>query len=172
MIDTDAFEAQRPRLTRLAYRMLGSVAEAEDAVQDALLAAWKNLSGYRGDASLKTWLFRITINVCRRRRERQRARGQLAGALQALFHLGAGPVQPEEVVIRGETCTAVRRAITALDEKHRLPVVLFYDHDLSIAEIAHTLGLPQGTVLSRLHTARAKLRRTLEAQNHPPGEAH
>jgi RNA polymerase sigma-70 factor (ECF subfamily) len=55
----------------------------------------------------------------------------------------------------------VRRAVAALSEKHRLPVVLFYDHELSVAEIAQTLDLPVGTVLSRLHHAREKLRAAL-----------
>ena len=160
----------QPELLRLASTILRDHEEAEEAVQDALLAALKNLETYRGEASYKTWLFSITINVCRRRRQKQIARRQLSQALQAIFRLGAGPAHPEETIIRGETCTAVRRAMNQLDEKHRMPIVLFYDHDLSIAEIAETLGLPQGTVLSRLHTAREKLRHVLQNQIHPSGE--
>jgi RNA polymerase sigma-70 factor (ECF subfamily) len=162
--------ALQPELLRLARAILHDDAEAEDAVQDALMAAIKSLPSFRGEAALKTWLFRITINGCRRRRQRQLTRRRLTEVLQSLYHLGTAPTHPEAAVIQGETCTAVRRAIAALDEKHRLPVILFYDHDLSIAEIAHTLALPQGTVLSRLHTAREKLRRALQPAIDPRGE--
>lgn len=155
-------QAYQADLLRLANAILNDPAEAEEAVQDAFLAALNSLESYRGDAAIKTWLFSITINGCRRRLRKRQARQQLSRALQTFFGMGAGPANPEETLIRGETRTAVRRAVDALGEKHRLPVLLFYDHELSVAEIAQTLDLPQGTVLSRLHAAREKLRAALQ----------
>jgi RNA polymerase sigma-70 factor (ECF subfamily) len=158
-----AFQAD---LLRLATTILNDPAEAEEAVQDALMIALHSLSEYRGEAAFKTWLFSITINECRRRLRKHNARERLQRALQSIFRTGEGPTHPEDILIRGETQTAVRRAVAALSEKHRLPVVLFYDHELSVAEIAQTLDLPVGTVLSRLHHAREKLRIALQAALH------
>lgn len=155
----------RPDLIRLAGAILIDPAEAEEAAQDALVAALNALDDYHGRAAFKTWLFSIAINVCRRRLRKQRGRERLNRALQALYRLAGGPpADPEEALIRDETRTAVRRAVEALGEKHRLPVILFYDHELSIAEIAETLDLPPGTVLSRLHHARQKLRAVLQTE--------
>ena len=101
---------------------------------------------------------------CRRRLRKRNARERLQRALQSIFRLsGEGPTHPEDILIRGETRTAVRRAVENLGEKHRLPILLFYDHELSVAEIAQTLDLPVGTVLSRLHHAREKLRAGLQS---------
>lgn len=153
----------QPELLRLANAILNDPSEADEAVQDALLAALKAIDSYRGQAAFKTWLFSITINTCRRRYRKRMARERLDRALQSIFRIsGAGPAHPEETLIRGETRTAVRRAVEALGEKHRLPVVLFYDHELPVAEIARALDLPVGTVLSRLHAGREKLRHALQ----------
>jgi RNA polymerase sigma-70 factor (ECF subfamily) len=151
-------------LLRLAGAILDDPAEAEEAVQDALLIALRSLSEFRGDSAFKTWLFTIAINECRRRLRKRQARERLQRALQSIFRLsGEGPTHPEDLLIQGETQTAVRRAVAALSEKHRLPIVLFYDNEMPVAEIAQTLDLPVGTVLSRLHSAREKLRFALQS---------
>lgn len=161
----------QPELLHLAGAILRDPDEAEEAVQDALMAALAALDDYTGRAAFKTWLFSITINACRRRLRRRRARERLSRVLQMIFWVAGGPpAHPEELLIRDETRTAVRHAVEALEEKHRLPVVLFYDHELSIAEIAETLDLPQGTVLSRLHNARLKLRQALKDGPPPAAE--
>lgn len=153
----------QPELLRLANAILNDPTEAEEAVQDTLLAALKAIDSYRRQAAFKTWLFSIAINTCRRRYRKRIARERLDRALQSIFRIsGVGPAHPEDILIRGETRMTVRRAVKALDEKHRLPVVLFYDHELPVNEIAQALDLPVGTVLSRLHTAREKLRRVLQ----------
>ncbi len=158
----------QPDLLRLANGLLKDSLEAEEAVQDTFLAALNSLSSYRAEAAFKTWLFGIAIHTCHQRVRKLQGRRRLAQALQTIFRTsGAGPAHPEETLIRSETRTAVRRAIQALDEKYRLPVLLFYDHEFSVAEIAQTLDLPQGTVLSRLHTGREKLRSTLQDDLYP-----
>ncbi len=144
---------------RLALSILGEPAEAEEAMQDAFVSALSSLHGYRGEASFKTWLFRITINVCRKRLVKRKARERLYGTLQSIFRIkGVGPTQAEDIVIRREARTILWEAVDALSEKHRLPVLLHYGQDLSVTEIAEVLGVPVGTVLSRLHTARDRLR--------------
>lgn len=161
----------QPDLLRLAGAILRDQTDTEEAVQDALMAALAALDDYSGRAAFKTWLFSITINECWRRLRKRRARKRLRRALQELFWVTGGPpAHPEVLLIRDETRTAVRRAVDALGEKHRLPVLLFYDHELSVAEIAETLDLPPGTVLSRLHTTRIKLRLALHDELPHPAE--
>jgi RNA polymerase sigma-70 factor, ECF subfamily len=155
-------QTYQPEVLRLSLSILGEQADAEEAMQDALIAALGSLDTYRGEASFKTWLIRITINVCRKRLLRRRARERLNGALQSIFRIsGVGPTRAEEIIIRREARTTLWKAVDALNEKHRLPVLLHYGQELSVSEIAEVLGVPPGTVLSRLHTAREQLRAAL-----------
>jgi RNA polymerase sigma-70 factor (ECF subfamily) len=154
-------ETYQSDVLRLARSILDDPNDAEEAMQEAFVTAFNALDSYRGEASFKTWLFSITINVCRRRLRKRKAQERLMRAVQMLFWVGAGPAHPEEVVIRREARTKLRDAIDALDEKHRLPILLYYNQDLPVAEIAQVLNLPVGTVLSRLYTARERLRMAL-----------
>jgi RNA polymerase sigma-70 factor, ECF subfamily len=150
-------------LYRLALSILDDPSEAEEATQDAFLAALKALASYRGEATLGTWLYRITINICQTRLRRRMAWERLKDSLQAVFRLvGVGPGEshapPEAAVIQNEADAAIWRAVQALGEKHRLVVILYYYHDLPVTEIAQTLGIQEGTVYSRLYTAHERLR--------------
>ena len=147
---------------RLALSILEDAAEAEDAAQEVFLAAARKLDSYRGDAAPKTWLFAIGINVCRmqlRRRARQR---RISRAWAALRGYAAWPAPlPEEITAQSEESGWLVQAVRDLDEKHRLPVLLRYGHDMTAAEIAGILGIPEGTVYSRLHYAHRRLRERL-----------
>lgn len=158
--------AYLPEVYRLALSILNDPAEADEAAQDAFIAAFNAHESYRGESSEKTWLFSIAINTCRRRLRKRKAREGLVQTLQSILRVSsAGPAHPEDTLIRREARSALWQAVDALGEKHRLPIVLYYDHDLSVAEIAQALNLPPGTVLSRLYTARERLRAAL--QNEP-----
>ena len=151
--------AHQQSVYRLALSILDDPAEAEEAAQDALVAALNALDMYRGDSAFTTWLYAITLNTCRTRLRKHRSRDRLLDTLKALFHLnGDGVSHPEESAIRTEADEAVARAVNSLDEKHRLTVVLRYFNELSIAEIAQLLDISEGTVHSRLFTARERLR--------------
>ena len=155
-------QAYQPDVLRLALSILGEPAEAEEATQDAIVSALSSLNSFRGEASFKTWLFRIAINVCQKRLIKRKARERLYGALQSIFRIaGVGPTHAEEIIIRREARTTLWKAVDALSERHRLPMLLHYGLELSVAEIAEVLGVPPGTVLSRLHTAREQLRAAL-----------
>jgi len=148
----------------LAQSILGDPGEAEEAAQEAFITALRSLANFRGEASFKTWIFSITINGCRKRILKRHAQERLVRAIQSVFRItGAGPTHPEEIVIRREARTELWQAIAALGEKHRIPIMLHYDLGLSVDEIAQTLGLRPGTVLSRLFTGREKLRVALKA---------
>lgn len=154
-------QAYQQDLYRLALSLLDDVHEAEDATQESLLAALRSLDSFRGGSSLKTWLFSITVNICRsclqKRRRGERLRQILGGMLRA-----QGEPSVEAGAIEHESGRALWEAIHRMDEKHRIPIVLRYYHDLTAAEIARILHIPEGTVHSRLNTARKQLHEVLK----------
>ncbi len=158
--------AHQRAVYRLALSILDDPAEAEEATQDALVAAIGALDSYRGDSAFTTWLYAITLNTCRGRLRKHRSRDRLMETLRSIFRLGGDTTpHPEEAAIRSEADAAVSRAVSALDEKHRLPVILRYYNELSVAEIARLLDISEGTVHSRLYTARERLRAMLKAEH-------
>jgi RNA polymerase sigma-70 factor (ECF subfamily) len=143
---------------RLALSILDNPDEAEDGTQETFLAVLRALDSFHGDSSFKTWLFSITINVCRSRLRRENNRERLQQLLQNLFHLRSECEHPERTAMENEADAELWRSICTLDDKHRIPVVLRYYHDLPVADIAAILDIPTGTVHSRLNHARKKLR--------------
>ena len=139
---------------RLARAILLDGAEAEDAVQDACLAAWRSRASLRDPARFEAWFDRILVNGCR---DRLRARARQRVRLVALQSEARRPVDPPG----GDR--ALLEALSALDAEHRIVVVLRYEHDLTVEEIARRLDVPLGTAKSRLHYALRTLRSGLEA---------
>ena len=146
---------------RLAFSILDESTEAEDATQDALLAALRSLNSFHGDSSLKTWLYSITVNICRTRLQHQKRRERLTEILKSISQIHRVP-SVEENAIKGESDEALWRAIHRMEEKHRIPIVLRYYHDLSVTDIANILQIPEGTIHSRLNTARRQLHAVLK----------
>jgi RNA polymerase sigma-70 factor (ECF subfamily) len=142
---------------RLALSILDDPDEAEDATQETFISAILNLDRYRGESSFKTWLYSIALNTCRGQLRKRKARYAMRTTWQALQSLKAKPPTPEQSAMQSETDALLWEAVDSLDEKHRLPVILRYAHSLSVPEIAHILGISEGTVHSRLHYARRKL---------------
>ena len=153
-------QTHQTEVYRLALSILDDPDEAEDAAQEVFVSALRSLDSFRGDASLKTWLFSITINVCRSRYQRDKSRARLRQVLQSLFR--SDQTGPESEAIQHEADSALWQAVRALDEKHRIPVILRYYHELPIDEIAEMLGVPIGTVHSRLNHARERLHTRLK----------
>jgi RNA polymerase sigma-70 factor (ECF subfamily) len=147
---------------RLALSILDNPDDADDATQEVFLSALRSLDSFRAEASFKTWLFRITVNVCRSRLQRFKRREMLKQILQSLFHVRGDQLPPESEAIQNEADAALWHAVHALDEKHRIPIVLRYYHELPVADIAEMLGVPVGTVHSRLNHARERLRMLLK----------
>ena len=148
-------------LYRLAVSILDDSGEAEDATQESLLAALRALDSFHGGSSLKTWLYSITVNICRTRLQRQKRGERLRQILSGILQVTRAS-SVEESAIENESDEALWLAIHSMDEKHRIPIVLRYYHDLSIAEIANILQIPEGTVHSRLNTARRQLHEVLK----------
>jgi RNA polymerase sigma-70 factor (ECF subfamily) len=150
---------------RLALSILDDPHDADDAAQETFIAANRSLSSFRQDASPRTWLTAITVNACRGRLRKRKARQGLQNVLQALHLAQPYHPSPEEAAIQQDAHRSLRQAVAALDEKHRLPILLRYVHQLSVPEIAAALQTNPGTIYSRLHYARRMLIARLDAQN-------
>ena len=143
----------------LAVSFLCDGDDAEDIAQETFIRAALHIDSYQAGTGIKSWLAKITLNLCRDRYRRRRFRLRLVEVLK-----GMTPRTPfahptlEDSLILDEGRTRLKQAIDDLDDKHRLPVLLRYYHGLSVLEIAHALDLSEGTVHSRLHYAHLKLR--------------
>ena len=147
----------------MALSILDDPAEAASSVQDAMLRALKSLHAYRCQAKLTTWLYSITLNVCRGRLRKRRIRERLRQTLDRAFGIDrAENDQPEVRAIRNESDAEVWRAIQSLPEKLRLAVTLRYYHALPIGEIAQVLEISERAVHHRLQAAHERLRVTLD----------
>ena len=150
----------------LAYGMLGSRSEAQDATQEVFVKALQKLKTFHGQSSFPTWIYRIAVNHCldaRRRwwRLRTVAMPDADSAQGAQLELSTAEAEqaprPDAPVQERQTRDLVWRALMQLSEKHRAVVVLRELEELSYAEIAQTLGTSPGTVMSRLFYARREL---------------
>ncbi|RMG99975.1 MAG: sigma-70 family RNA polymerase sigma factor [Deltaproteobacteria bacterium] len=175
-----AFEALFRRHQRRVFAVaLGIVRNEEDAldiVQEAFIKAYRSLPRFKGESSFFTWLYRITTNLCidhgRRNKkhrassfEEQRTRIDEDGPAAERGAAGLRRVtSPDEAVARKEIRDAFRAALDELPEIHRSVIVLRELQGMSYAEMADALGVPKGTIMSRLHHARRKLREALEAR--------
>ncbi|MFL6208139.1 MAG: RNA polymerase sigma factor [Pyrinomonadaceae bacterium] len=157
------------RIFVLAYGILGREEDARDAAQETFIAAFRNLSGFRGDAKVSSWLHRIAVNQCISRQRRAKVRGEtsLEGAAEdngAQFATSAAE-SPARIVEGQERTDAVRRAVAALPTELREVLVMKEFEELTFQEIADTLNVPLSTVKSRLYTALKQLRLRLEKFN-------
>jgi RNA polymerase sigma-70 factor (ECF subfamily) len=153
--DRHAFEAlvhrHQTAVYRVALRMLGSAADAEDAAQEALVQAWRALSTFRGESAFSTWLYRIVANRCLHARAARR----LTLALPEVLIDPAG--DPVEAVARSERLHALARGVLALPPEQRAALVLRELEGLSYEQIAQVLGVTVPAVKGRIHRARLGL---------------
>jgi len=168
--DLSAFEPlvekYRQRVWRLAYQILRDREEAWDVAQEAFVRAYQSLPAFRRQSAFYTWMFRIVVNLAT---DRQRQRGARARAL------GGEPVPEEEwersvpdptadpagLAARAEQREMIRRALDSLPLHYRTIIMLSDVEGLTYREIAEVLKIPLGTVMSRLHNARKRLRAAL-----------
>ncbi len=157
-----------PRLYRMAVSLCGNAADAEDVLQEAFTGAYRGLGRFEARSSVKTWLSRILVTQAALWRRRGRGRRDVM-PLTSLTRPGEeggelpipapGPGPAAEVDYRID----LRAALQTLSPEHREVVTLREIDGLSYEEIARVLGVPRGTVESRLHRARAELRERLKA---------
>ncbi|HEX4567712.1 MAG TPA: sigma-70 family RNA polymerase sigma factor [Vicinamibacterales bacterium] len=171
--DLDSFNQlvlrwERP-IYALAYRVIGREEDARDVCQETFLRAFRALSGFKGQAKFSSWLYRITLNLCRDwiRRERRQPLAQTPEGVDLVELAGEAEDTEsiEELVARKEIGAAVAKAMALLPEEQRTAIVLKEYHGLTFQEIADMLDCPLSTVKTRLYQGLTVLRRQLERSN-------
>ena len=137
-------------ILRLCAMYLGDTALAEDAAQEAFLRAYRGLDRFRGDSSLKTWLTRIAINVCKDMSHKRRRQPLVLDRL------------PENTANDPPCDDSIIREVMALPEKYRTVILLRYYQELSLEETAGALRITRNAVSQRLLRAKAMLRMRIE----------
>ena len=154
----DLIKVRSNRLFSIAQRILRDIDRAEDALQDALVIAWRDLKGLRDPDRFDAWLQRLLINVCISQATRERRRTANLRALPA----DDGPAAPDELLTIGDR-DQLDRGFRRLPPDQRAILVLHHFLGYQPSEIAETLGIPPGTARSRLHHAHRAMRAALEA---------
>lgn len=148
---------------RLALSIVGDAAEANEITQETFIAALRSLPRYQEKKSLKAWLYTIALNHSRSHLRKRKTLQRLSSALTSIFRVETQKqVLPEDAVLQNEKEAILWRSLNQLDERFRTVVVLRYFHEMSITEISEVLSINEGTIHSRLHNAREKLRQAFE----------
>jgi RNA polymerase sigma-70 factor (ECF subfamily) len=163
--ETALFELLMRRYNRRLYRTARAILrddhEAEDAIQEAYVQAYVHLDQFEGRAQLSSWLTRIAVHEALRRLRR---RGRIEEVGEEMPDAAATTRGPEQEAARAELRRALESAVDELPEAFRTTFVLRDIEELSTAETADSLGIPEQTVKTRLHRARALLRQSLRVR--------
>jgi RNA polymerase sigma-70 factor (ECF subfamily) len=168
--ETEAFEVlvekYKRKTFRLAYGVLRDQEEALDVSQEAFVKAYRSLAKFKGESAFYTWLFRITMNLALDRRRQRAARARSLGGQEVppeeWERTAVSPdTPPDEEAVSADRRARIDRALQSLPEHHRAIIILSDIQGLSYREIAEVLAIPMGTVMSRLHNARKRLREVL-----------
>lgn len=162
-------EKYRQRVWRLAYNVLRDREEAWDVAQEAFIKAYQALPSFRGQSAFYTWLYRIAMNVAADRARSRAAQGRAFGTERVpeedwervITDPNPAEASPADTAVRREERRKIMQALDQLSEDHRRIIMLGDLEGLSYREIAETLEIPMGTVMSRLHNARKRLRDVL-----------
>jgi RNA polymerase sigma-70 factor (ECF subfamily) len=174
--DAHAFALLMRRFNRPLYRVARSIVkddtEAEDALQDAYLLAYRNIAAYRGDASMRTWLTRIVVNEAIARSRKTARRASVIELNGAMDDDGAGEggmdesrfPEPEKAAMRMQVRNVLEKNIDALPDAFRTVFVMRALEEMTVEEVAGSLGIPEATVRTRFFRARSLLRLALSRQ--------
>lgn len=157
-------DAYRDRIHRLVAGLLGDSDEAEDVTQEVFVKAFYRISSYKGDAAFYTWLYRVAVNAAtdwRKKWKRRKGRSLSDGPEGAEGIRDEGP-KPERLAHGRELGRRLEEALEKLPPNYRTILVLREYEGMSYEEMGRVLGLPKGTVESRLFRARERLREMME----------
>ena len=160
---SELMAAHEKRMYAVAFRLCGNHEDAQDCLQDAMLRIYRAISGFKGQSSFATWVYRITTNTCldelRRRKTRQ------STSLDSLLDTGWSPTDdldtPERHALMSEKRREIEQAIASLPDDMRTAIVLRDIQGFAYDEIARMLGANVGTVKSRISRGRERLREKL-----------
>ncbi|MEZ5184583.1 MAG: RNA polymerase sigma factor SigM [Candidatus Nanopelagicales bacterium] len=161
----ELFDRHRDRLWAVALRTAGSPDDASDALQDAMISAFRRAGSFRGEAAVTTWLHRIVVNACldQHRRRKNKPTTMWIDTLHDTAH-------DHDAMANRELQIELERAMTELPDDQRSAIVLVDVEGYSIEEAAAILGCPAGTVKSRCARGRAKLAKRLSSVRNPDAD--
>ncbi len=142
----------------LIYRLLGDYDEAAEVAQEVFLSAYKSIKQFRGQAHFSTWLYRIAFNHASTRRKSLKLAEQRYVPLDNTDIVGENPIDPAKSAEQKEIQQRVQQALNSLDKEEAMVILLRDLQDVPYDEVAAILGIPMGTVKSRLHRARQSLK--------------
>ena len=170
--DRRAFDELVRRYSRrvfgLVLRWVKDADDAEEIAQEAFIRAWRALPKFEGGAEFRAWLFRIAVNTATDELRARKRRRSVPLDDVSESELGAAPAEDPAETLQGERLgERLERAMARLSDEHRLILLLRAREEMSYEEIAHTLAVPKGTVMSRLARARTQLKALLDQESTP-----
>ena len=151
----EIYSAHAQPIFYLALRLLGDPAQAEDAAHDVFVKAFRKLGEFRGDADIRTWLYRITLNHCSNLRQSWSARNIHTAADETVFErVSVASENPLRVLETKELGERIHRALEALPEEYRLLLLLVADEELSYEQVGQLTSQTADAVRGKLHRAR------------------
>ena len=161
------------KVGRIAKSYLG-VDDVEDVIQEVFMKVYKSIKKFRGDSALSTWIYRITVNVCKDMLSKKRKKREILTSFgleddEKTLPEPVEEVQPTDELLREVSAEEIHHAIESLSEEDRLLITLREIEEMSYLDIANVVGKPVGTIKSRLHYARERLKETLEDNVRPAG---
>ena len=148
------------KMYAVCLRMCANQEDAQDCLQEAMLRIYRSISGFKGQSSFSTWIYRVAMNTCLD--ELRKKKNKQAASLDSLLDTGWSPSDdydtPEHHAIEGERKKAIRTAISELPDDMRSAIVLRDIEGFSYEEISEMLGINVGTIKSRISRGREKLR--------------
>jgi RNA polymerase sigma-70 factor (ECF subfamily) len=163
----DLVRAEGPRAIRLAHRLVGNRADAEEIAQDAFLRFFSGIKKFRGDCSVGTWIYRTVTRLAIDHLRRERLRQQIfffrreEDEVEPMDYVADSRPDPSACLLGAETGRQLVKALGKLPSRQRAVFVLRHQEGLPLKEIAGLLGLEEGTVKAHLHRAVTRLRREL-----------
>lgn len=172
--DREAFEhlvkIYEHKVYTIAYRLMGNHADAADLAQDAFIKIYQALPNFRGDSSFSTWIYHITVNVCRDELRKRQRRPTVSlddnngEGNNNTYEIRSTAPGPEEMLDRSETQAMIQQCLDSLTDDYRTILVMREIQELAYEEIADMLGCSLGTVKSRLSRARQALKEKISKQ--------
>lgn len=155
------------RAYSIAYGFVGNREDALEMAQESFVKAYRAIQRFDLRMPFYPWLYRIVKNTCLNHIKKRKRRGEssLDRMMESGRDFATSKVGPEAKAVISELGGAIRTGLEQISEQHREIIVLRHVHEKSYAEIAECLGIPQGTVMSRLHGARKSLRKAMELEN-------
>lgn len=161
------------KIGRISKSYLG-VDDVEDVIQEVFMKVYKSIKKFRGDSALSTWIYRITVNVCKDMLSKKRKKREILTSFgleddEKTLPEPVEEIQPTDEFLREVSAEEIRHAIESLSKEDRLLITLREIEEMSYSDIANVVGKPVGTIKSRLHYARERLKKTLEDNARPAG---